>query len=432
MTQSKKLEAIVEKECPITDAIVFIDRSAIRAVIRQELKGVGIGNIINAEEIQECLEQLAVHQRALLVIDWDHSTKNLNQILTKAQGHFGCDTRPIFLIASEVSLPLIATATEYFVSRIHTGEISRNAIQTHLEAMIEEEKDDEGLRNQLAQVAEARALGSLESAGKILADLMKKFPGNVRVGCEFVEHYIDLDKWEEASSLTDMLMAIDSNHLRIQHLKARILMHEGDFEKAAAILTKCKLINPFNIERLVDLGKAFMQGHKIREALAQFDEALQIDQYHKGANLGRAQCRLMEGDVNDALSLLRQMSSSRELASVFNNAAILAIRQGRFEHGLSLYRSAIGAVGKEHRITARLLYNLGIAQYKAQKMEEALECFEAASLQDKDFIFARQNAQALAHRLGRRVRSSVVLRSSNVNENFAEVFDEEHVSKGPK
>jgi tetratricopeptide (TPR) repeat protein len=223
-----------------------------------------------------------------------------------------------------------------------------------------------------------------------------------------------------------MLAVVDQNNLRIQHLKARCLMQQGEFEEAASILTNCKLINPFNVERLVDLGRAFIQTNQIREALATFDEALELDKDNKPAALGRAQCRLLEGDVNDALGLLRQISTQREVASLFNNAAILAIRQNRFDHGFSLYRAAIGAVGNSPRIVARLLYNLGIAQYKHFKLDEALECFESSFKQDPAFIKAKQNAQVIAHKLGRKALvSTSTQKPAKMDENFAEVFEDE-------
>lgn len=417
---------------PIDEAIVFIERSAIRPVIRQEIKQVGIPTLYNVENIASCLEHLGRYPRALLVVDWDLGGRQLSQILGAAQGAFSCDTRPIFLIAHEVNIQLVAIATEYHVSRIHTGEISRGAIQTHMDAIMAEESEEQSLRVQLSRVAEARSRGNFQSAGQILAELMTRFPGNSWVGCELTEHYIQDESWDKASALVDMLLAIDQNNLRIQHLKARCLMHEGQFEEAASVLTATKIINPFNVERLVDLGRAFIQADRIKEALSTFDEVLSLDQDNKAANLGRTQCRLLEGDVNEALSLMRQISTPREMASLFNNSAILSIRQNRFDQGKSLYKAAIGAAGTQGRIVARLLYNLGIAQYKQSDFENALECFETAFKRDPDYIKAKQNAAAVAHKLGRKPAlggATPPTKHTSVDEMFTEVFDDEQMPK---
>lgn len=417
---------------PIQEAIVFIERAAIRPVLRQEIKQIGIPTLYNVESIQSCLEHLGRYPRAMLVVDWDHGDRFLSQILAAAQGAFSCDTRAIFLIAPEVNLPLVAMATEYHVSRIHTGEISRGAIQAHMDAIMTEESDEQSLRVQLSRVAEARSRGNVQSAGQILAELMIRFPGNSRIGCELAEHLIQEDSWDKASALVDMLLAIDQNNLRTQHLKARCLMHEGKFEDASAVLINSNIINPFNVERLVDLGQAFIQSDRIKEALATFDEVLSLDMSNKAAHLGRAQCRLLEGDVNEALGLMRQISTPREMASLFNNSAILSIRQNRFDQGLSLYKAAIGAVGSKERIISRLLYNLGIAQYKNSKLEEALECFEVAFKRDPSYTKAKLNASAVAYKLGRKPalgHADGITKQRSVDEAFTEVFDDEQMPK---
>jgi tetratricopeptide (TPR) repeat protein len=387
----------------LREAILFVARSSIRPALRQELKAVGAVEIMSPETADACIEALSRHSRAALVIDTEHGAEMLNQILRAAQGTYNVDTRPIFLIAQELSLPVVALGTEYNVSRLHTGEISRGAMQTNLEALAEQEADDQSLRSGLLRVANARSRGDWERAGAILMEMNQRFPDDRRVTCELVEHHIHEDQWPEARAMLEMANVLDQDNLRIQHLRARCLMQEGHFAEAEAVLAQAQLINPYHVERLIDLGKALMSLDRTREALARFEAALALDAGNVDARQGQASCRLLTGDVNDALALMRQLSGPRELAAVFNNAAVLAIRHGRFDQGIALYRSAIGALGAKHRMVARLLYNLGIACHKQGRTDEALDCFAEAFAADRGYDKARQNALAAAAKLGRRL-----------------------------
>lgn len=387
----------------LREAILFVARASIRPALRQELKAVGVTEILTPETADACVEAMQRHSRALLVVDTEHGAQALNAILRGAQGTYNVDTRPIFLIAQELSLPVVAMGTEYNVSRVHTGEISRGAMQQNLEAIAQQEADDQGLRSGLLRVANARSRGDWERAGMVLHEMNQRFPDDRRVICELVEHHIHEDQWGEARGMLEMANLLDQDNLRIQHLRARCLMKEGNFAEAEQVLAQAQLINPYHVDRLIDLGKALMSLDRTREALQKFEAALAMDEHNVDARQGQASCKLLTGDVNDAFTLMRQLSGPRELAAVFNNAAVLAIHHGRFEQGIALYRSAIGALGPKHRMVARLLYNLGIACHKQGRTDEALDCFAQAFAADRAYDKARQNALAAAAKLGRRL-----------------------------
>lgn len=408
----------------LTEAVIFIARASIRPLVRQELKNAGVGTIFNAETQDACAEHLAHHPEALLVLDWEHGPETVNNVLRAAKGAFNIETRAIFLIAGEVSRNFVSTAAEYYVSRIHTGEISRGAIQEHLEAIVDQESAEMGLRVLLTRVADARARDDWETASMLLNEMHTRYPDDKRIICELAENYIHEERWSEAQAIVEQLTVTSNHNPRIAHLKARCLMKRGDFEQAAALLQETRLVNPFHVDRLVDLGKALMNVDRIREALETFDEALRLAPEHKEAAHGRLQCKLIDGEVNEALALMRQMTSPRELASLFNNAAVLSVRHGRFEHGLSLYHTAIGALGAKDNLVSRLFYNLGLAYHKQGRSDESLDCFQKALKIDDRFDKARHNAQIVASRIARSAGEG----AANAVNDYAEVMDEEKLS----
>ena len=400
----KPAEEMVAAEAP-AGAIMFVARAALRPALRASLQAAAAGAIETPETSDGCVEAMMRRPEALLVVDWDHGLQTVTATLHAAQGSFNVDTRPIFLIASEVSPALVATAAEFYVGRVHTGELTRGAISDHLEALLGVDRSFRALREPMAQVADARRRGDWATAGRMLSALQAKHPDDRRVTCELVENLIHENRWPEASALADSLAVTDSLNLRVRHFRARCMMRAGQFDEAAALLGECQLVNPFNPERLVDLGSALLNAAKYAAAKVQFDAALAIAPDHAGARDGQRQCRLLEGDVNAALTLLRELSGPREVASLFNNAAILAIRHQRFPHGLSLYRTALGALGEKEALSARLFFNLGLAHLKQGDAKEALACFQRASTIDPTFENAQHNVDALSGRRAKKPQS---------------------------
>ncbi|MFK5283014.1 tetratricopeptide repeat protein, partial [Lacticaseibacillus paracasei] len=84
------------------------------------------------------------------------------------------------------------------------------------------------------------------------------------------------------------------------------------------LLERAKIVNPHNVDRLIDLGEAFLNNNQVDEAMANFCEASTLDEDNKEAKFGQGKCMLMSGEVNEALGLLKAMSGPREMASIFN------------------------------------------------------------------------------------------------------------------
>lgn len=419
---------------PIHEAVLFVSRQNIRPLIKQELKAAGITTVFTVESLDFCIEQMILNSSAMLVVDSDHDKMNLNAIFSAAQGSFNVDTRPIFLICQEMTPEVVSYGTEYNIARIHSGEISRSAIQAHIQSIFEEERDEFGIRNSLIRIADARVRSDWEMSEYLLLDLYSRFPGNTRISCELAENYIHKDDWQQAKAIVESIQDLGDGNIRVMHMKARCLMQSGAFGDAEEILQRCKLINPFNVDRLIDLGNVLLNMARVKDALENFEIALVLDENRKEAMDGKIQCKLLSGDVNEALSLMRQITSPRELASLFNNAAILSIRQGHFSNGMKLYVTAIGTIGKKEKAAARLFYNLGIAYMKLGQPVDALPCFEKAAAIDDSFYNTKHNANIMAAKIGVKIpfpdlKTKTKKQKTDDSFDFSDSVDEEDIFK---
>jgi tetratricopeptide (TPR) repeat protein len=399
MSGAKKLDAAANAPM-FASAIVFIHRTQVRNVVREVLKAQPCPEILVPDNADDCLKVLNAHPKSLLVIDWEFGPEVLARVLSKAQGPFNIDTRPIYLMTSQVTTPVVAVSAEYNVARIHAGDITKNTVETHFREIAEYEDNRAHIRAVLSEVAKLRQEDQLGRAEQVLKGLHEKLPKDEKIVIELANNYILSDKWEAALEILEPIIIKDVRDLRAQHLYARCLMKKGDFKNAAIILQNTKLISPLSIERLVDLGGCLLEVDAVDEARKQFQKVKQLDPQNEDASKGMAKCELVEGDVNAALDLLRQMSTPRELAAIFNDAAIILVRQKKFKESMSLYQSAITSLGDAAKpILARLLFNVGVGYFKLHDLASALDYFKKAFELDSKFVKAKHNVKAVQYRI---------------------------------
>ena len=134
-----------------------------------------------------------------------------------------------------------------------------------------------------------------------------------------------------------------------------------------------------------------MELSRPQDAKKTFDKILQIAPGSKVGSSGKSSSMLALGEINEALGILREAASARELAAVFNTTAILAIRKGNYEAGMNLYKVAMDALGDRPKVLARLMFNMGIGFHKWEKPDESLQCFQQALKLDGSFADAAHN-----------------------------------------
>ncbi len=383
------------KELAIKAATVFVSRTTVRSVVVREMKKYGIITVNTFDNVGDVIEDLRKNPDTMLVIDWEHGEQTVTKILRAAQGTFRVDTRPIYFIALDLAERVIAVANEYNVMQIHTGEISQAQIVKNLNELLKFASLSTECRKAFRDIAAMRKKGELAGAEPILKKLCEDEPDNIRAAVELGATLFDLGHYKEALIWMQKVHPASGGDLRAQHLLARCLMKMGFFDKAQKLLDAAWLISPHNVDRLVDLGHILLNMDKTEEALGKFNEALKLDKDFKEAKVGKAQCSMLEGHVNEAMKFLGQIDTPQELASIFNSAAIMAIRQGQYKQGLSLYKSAVSYVSTDAQVLARVFFNMGIGLVKWGKSAQALTAFEQAASLDATFTKASHNVEIL-------------------------------------
>ena len=388
----------------LTKAIIMSNRPQVRTALRDELKHCAFNSndivvVHDPEEYRKAA--LEAGPVFFLVLDWETGPDLVLEILAKNKAAHKIESRPTFLIAAKLDYKVVTVAAEYHVNKVHIGTITGEKIRFDITQMTKEAKNLSLMRQLLIQVETCRTRGKWEDAGHILNQLHSKYPDNPRIMVELAENFMETDQWEKAEVFLDIVMEKEPGYARARHLMARCFLKRGDKDEAIECLKDAQLISPLNVNRLVEMGNMLLEQSRPQEARKAFEDILEIAPKSNAGVAGKASSMLVLGEVNEALAILREAASPRELAAVFNTTAILAINKGDFANGMDLYQIAQKALGERPKVLARLLYNMGIGYYKWKKPQESIKCFREALKFDPSFDDAAYNAKAMQKALAK-------------------------------
>lgn len=366
--------------------IVATSRKNVITMTQQVMEEMGIrGGLVQVTGLKDAKEALESYPQSLLFVDWQLGPDVAVGILGAGRDGESLNLRPILLLIPNVTTESAATAMEYAVTKVIAGQLTAPALFEQVEALKKNQDNDAKINQQLRKVADARRAGEMALATQMISSLYELNSNDMRVAVEYASFLIDTEAWSEAELILKPLTNREPPYLRALSAYGRCLLKRGLNDQAEQTLKKAKLINPYDVDRLLELGDVLLMNGKTQEAQENFSEALEMDRSNKDAKMGKATCNLLQDEINSALQLMQEVASPRELASVFNTAGIIATRDKKFQHAIKLYETAVKLVNKSPWLVARLAYNEGLAFNKWEKPEEARKQFERAAKADPEF-----------------------------------------------
>lgn len=91
------------------------------------------------------------------------------------------------------------------------------------------------------------------------------------------------------------------------------------------------MLSPSNVDRLLQLGDCYLSQGLTVKAKEKYGKSPKCRPELKDAKKGLGVIELSTGDINDALDLLNDVTSEERSASIFNNAAVMCVRDGDVE-----------------------------------------------------------------------------------------------------
>lgn len=410
----------------LESAHIFSMRTDVRGAIRDALKQAGFssGSIHNITSVKEGLAAMNEHKLSLLILDWQVGPEKVQTLLEHNRKKHKLESHPTYLIAAQKDDKILEFAKEYYVARCSVGDINVEQIKKALKNLMAEYRDLSPVRQVLLNLEHMKENGNDEGFHETLEKLLIHYPDNPRVLIEVAESYIEKGNWSEAEVILKPHALGGQENARIQHLYSRCCLNRGDYKAAANVLKEANIISPYNTERLIELGDVYLENDEIEKALAAYSDVLSFAPDSIEAKKGKSKGLLLEGDVAQAISLLKDCRSKRELSAVFNTSAIMAIKKEKRDHAFKLYFKALGLLGDSNRLQAKVFFNLGLAYLKENDREKAIKCFEKALALDSKLTKASHNLSVLKNAASAKPSGKTKL-SANIEEKIQEITDDD-------
>jgi tetratricopeptide (TPR) repeat protein len=369
---------------PFKKGLILSSNLELVKALKVGLKSEGVSNVTSVTAFDQVENSLVDPDPAILVIDWKCDEAKVVSLLeaTKARQ---LDVA-VVLYSEQITGRLISIGIEFNVASLASMANNPKELKTSFKKAIAVYYEQAPLRAILKKLDQFKKDGDSNSMIQLLKVTLEKNPSSNTVELELAATLIDSGDWSGAEPYLRKLCLAQPPNLRAQHLYSRILMKKGQFAVAEKLLLNCKILNPHNAQRLSDLGRSvFEQAGRSAEALVFFEQAIAVDPTHKEAQLGKGECLLAQGEVEQAMDLIKGSTSVKEVASIFNLAAIMNIREKKYEHGINLYQIAVNSLSNDNATAARLYFNAGLGFKRWDKVEDAKRCLEKSIELDPTF-----------------------------------------------
>lgn len=158
---------------------------------------------------------------------------------------------------------------------------------------------------------------------------------------------------------------------------------QGQFEEAVAEFEEALQLDPDDAETHYNLGLAYEALGKIDEAIAEYQEAIRLDPDLAEAHNGLGNAYSDQGRLDEAIAEYEEaIRLDPDLADAHFNLGHAFMDQGEYEKALTAYQKAVRLEPDD----AETRHNVGVAYAKLGLIDEAIAAWEEAIEVNPDFV----------------------------------------------
>lgn len=242
-------------------------------------------------------------------------------------------------------------------------------------------KDAAPLLRGFEQAMEAETRGEFNTSARLLAELIRKDPGNVTFHRSLAAALRRARRLDEALGALNAAEKLDPKSASMAHDRALVLDELG--KNVQAIESE---------KRAIELDPAFVEAHDhlatLHAAAGHFDlareaveTALRLDPNHARAWANRGNiARAMGQPLEAERSYARALELSPELAEALNGSGVLAVEAGQLDRAADLFTRALASDVSLHE--ARL--NLAVTEFQRGDTTRAMTLAREAAASTRD------------------------------------------------
>lgn len=298
------------------------------------------------------------------------------------------------LLVPEATPVILAFANDAMIDKVMTYGNAAINLDSEI-AMLLSSQDTNELTKLIREAKNPGHRYSQQNIDEKITELYRLYPHDPKVKLEYGNLTYRQENFAESLQLAEELLVRDVNNLRAMNLKAKSLMKTGDFEQAAATLKDADLLSPSNPDRLLLLGDAFYGKGDLDKAVNYYEEAKALSpEQLNDANTRIGKVRIDQGRMEDALELFKNSASEEEAAGYFNNAAVIAVRDGKLKQAIALYYTALKSL-KTNKLKPQIYFNIALTLRRLGMDDDAVKALNRSLHYEPGFEKAQTNLDEL-------------------------------------
>jgi tetratricopeptide (TPR) repeat protein len=232
--------------------------------------------------------------------------------------------------------------------------------------------------------------GNYDSALKAYENAVEKSPKmpEFRLGKSLA--LMAVNRLDEAVKEIDLALEIDPELVDAWTQKMKLYVEKKSYNEAIVVSQHIEKIEPLDVDNLVYRAKILLEINNYQECMAVLKRAGKLDPDNREITMLKAVLMMREKDVESAMENLSEEvraegktfndviknlpKNSREKTELISNIGVVFCMGGNYVEGILAFEKAIKMAPKDYMP----VYNLGLAQEKLGKKQEALRTFKKA------------------------------------------------------
>jgi tetratricopeptide (TPR) repeat protein len=249
----------------------------------------------------------------------------------------------------------------------------------------------------------ALAEGKPSKAMSLLYSVLEQAPKFAPAHALLGEAWLRSGESKKARAFFQSALHIDPKFLAALWGLGKCASREKNHADAIELFRQAAAQDVLSLPQLKDLGKAHLAVNDTSSAKVAFESILGHDPDDADATAGLGEVALLEGDVELAVKLFDACKRPDQLATSLNELGIAMANTGNFDAAVAAYTRASAFLSSSRKLHL-LEYNVGLAYWRAERFEEAVEWFRKALEREPNYERARRALERTQS--GKRTRSA--------------------------
>jgi len=374
-------------------ALVVDDVFNVRAMIKNMLRQLGFGNILEASSGNKAVELLSKEVVDLVLCDWNMPGMKGIDVLKFVRKLPETSNLPFLMVTGEISEGVVAEAAETEVDGYLVKPFTMSTLVQQIEKILSKHEEVSEIDQHLA---EGRAYVTTKQFGKAsqaFKAALSRNPKSPRTLMEIGKLYEEQGNDVQAREFYHRAVKVQPKFLRGHEALANIYRALGDDEKHLEHLDQAVKISPRNLERRFMLGQAYLESgdpDKAKDILGEILEEATKQYSSIAERVGEALLAMEAYDVAEK-AFAKALDANPNNLHLYNQMGIAFRRQGKYDDAVTNYMRAVKIRPKDEN----LLYNLARAYVEGGKKPEAIKTIKQALKLNPEFKEARELLQKI-------------------------------------